>query len=112
MAGTGVHPPSFGQKLRWHGKVNMQKNFATVHKKLHQIYQKHRRTHPENGDSKQMCCMWSTNDPPDIIEGTPPFEDIEEAFDITVDDDTAMELYDMDLDEAARKIMDMMTEQC
>ena len=26
--------------------------------------------------------MWSTDDPPDIIEGTPPFNDIEDAFGI------------------------------
>lgn len=89
----------------------MTDNYANVYETLHQIYQKHRREYRENRDSKQMCCMWSTNDPPDIIEGTPPFYDIEDAFGITVDDDTAMELYDMDLDEAARKIADMRTEQ-
>ncbi len=90
----------------------MKNDFKTVYDTLHRIYQKHRREYRENGDSKQMCCMWSTNDPPDIIEGTPPFEDVEDAFGITVDDDAAMELYDMHLDEAARKIMGMRTEQC
>jgi len=59
-----------------------------------------------------MCCMWSTDEPPDIIEGTPPFDDIEDAFDITIDDDAALELYDMYLDEAARKIVAMRAEQC
>jgi hypothetical protein len=44
---------------------------------------------------------------PDIIEGTPPFGDIEDAFGITFDDDAALELYDMDLDEAAVRILEI-----
>ena len=79
---------------------------------LHRVYQKHRRHHPENGDSQQMCCMWSTDDPPDIIEHTPPFHDIEDAFDIAIDDDAALDLYNMRLDEATRTILEMKTEQC
>ncbi len=90
----------------------MKNDVVMVYETLHRIYQKHRRQYRENWDSKQMCCMWSTHEPPDIIEGTPPFEDIEDAFGIAVDEDAAMALYDMDLDEAARKIMAMMTEQC
>jgi hypothetical protein len=56
--------------------------------------------------------MWSTDDPPDIIKGTPPFDDIEDAFGISIGDDTALELYDMDLDDAAMKILEMKTVQC
>lgn len=44
--------------------------------------------------------MWSTNDPPDEIEGTEPFCDIENAFNITISDDDALELYNMTLKEA------------
>ncbi len=84
----------------------MKTDYQSVLDTLQRIYQKHRRDHPENGDSQQMCCMWSTDDPPDIIEGTPPFDDIEDAFGITVDDDAALELYDMHLDEAARRILE------
>lgn len=87
----------------------MKNDYQTVYDTLHRIYQSHRRDHPENGDSEQMCCMWSTDDPPDIIEDTPPFDDIEAAFNILVDDDAALELYDMHLGEAAKKIMDMCT---
>ena len=79
---------------------------------LYGIYQTHRRKYPENShDSRQMCLMWSTDDPPDIIEDTPPFVDIEEAFAIFIDDDAALDLYDMHLDEAERKIWKMKTEQ-
>lgn len=69
--------------LAWENKI--KNDFETVYDTLHEIYQKHRREHRENGDSKQMCCMWSTDDPPDAIEGTPPFDDIENVFDIIVD---------------------------
>lgn len=84
----------------------MKSDSKTVYETLHRIYQKHRRKYRENGDSKQMCCMWSTNAPPDIIEGTPPFDDVEDAFGITVDD-AALELYDMHLDEAAVRILEI-----
>ena len=92
----------------------MKPNYQSVYRTLLQIYQKHRCHYPENSDSKQMCCMWSTNDPPDIIEDTPPFDDIEAAFGIRISDDddfAALELYDMDLDEAANKICAMIEEQ-
>ncbi len=85
----------------------MTNDVKTVYETLHRIYQKHRRKYRENGDSKQMCCMWSTDDPPDIIEETPPFDDIEDSFNITVDDDAALELYDMHLDEAAVRILEI-----
>lgn len=86
--------------------------YQNTYKILHQIYEKHRRKYKKNSDSKQMCCMWSTDDPPDIIEGTPPFDDIEDAFGISIDDDAALELYDMHLDEAARKIIEIRQRQC
>jgi len=54
-----------------------------------------------------MCCMWSTDDPPDIIEGTEPICDIEDAFGIQISDDEALEIYDMYLDQAAQKIREI-----
>ncbi len=84
----------------------MKDKNKTIYESLHRIYDKHRRKYKENSDSKQMFCMWSTYDPPDIIEGTEPFCDIEDAFGICIDDDDALELYNMDLDEAAKRIND------
>ena len=86
----------------------MKNKSQAVSQTLHEIYDRHRRKYPENSDSKQMCCMWSTDDPPDNIEGTEPFCDIEEAFHISIDDDQALNLYDMDLDEAANRIIKIM----
>ena len=51
--------------------------YKTTYKILHKIYNKYRQRYKENSDSKQMCCMWSIYDPPDLIEGTEPFRDID-----------------------------------
>ena len=74
---------------------------------LHEIYNKHRRKYRGNPNSKQMCCMWSTHNPPDFLSDTQPILDIEDAFDIKIDENEAMEIYDMMLDEAVKKIIEM-----
>ena len=91
--------------------MNKMSNHELIYQTLHEIYQKHRRHYRENSDSKQMCSMWSTDDPPDIIEGTVPFVDIETAFGITIDDDEALNLYDMVLEDAALRIMELQKEE-
>ena len=55
--------------------------------------------------------MWSTYDPPDVIEDTEPFNDIEAAFNITIDDDDALDFYDMDLKDAAKNIIELQKEK-
>lgn len=72
------------------------------------LYNKHRRKYKTNPDSKQMCCLWSTCRLPDILTATPALCDIEDAFGISLDEDEALKIYDMDLDEAAGTIMEMM----
>ena len=84
---------------------SMKHSLPSIYGVLHAIYSKPRRMPRENPDSKQMCCMWSTDDPPDIIEGTDPICEIEDAFGIQISDDQALELYDLHLDQAARKIL-------
>ena len=88
----------------------MNQNYHEVYSTLHAIYDKYWRKYRENPDSKQMCCMWPTDDPPDVLEGTEPLLDMEEAFDIVIDEDTAIELYDMMLDEATKKIIEFMAQ--
>ena len=84
------------------------KTFKTTYETLYRIYNKHRLQYRENTyDSQQMCLMWSTDDPPDVIEGTEPFCDIVEAFGICIDDDASADLYDMTLKEAAKRIIEM-----
>ena len=92
--------------------VGMKESLSSIYDALHAIYSKHRRHHRENPDSKQFCCMWSTEDPPDVIEGTEPLCDIEDAFGIQISDDEALELYDMHLDQAARRILEIKDRKC
>ena len=82
-------------------------NDVYAYQTLHAIYDKHRRKYRGNPDSKQICCMWSTNNPPDTLSDTRPIYDIEDAFSIEIDEDEAVEIYDMKLDEAIKKIMEM-----
>jgi len=56
--------------------------------------------------------MWSLANPPDIIEDTPPFQEIEKAFNISLDEDNCLELYDMDIEEAVVEIQDIIKQQC
>mgnify|MGYP000438573259 CR=1 FL=1 len=75
---------------------------------LYNIYNKHRKQYPENSyDSKQMCLMWSTNEPPDQIEYTEPFDDIEAAFNIEITEEDSLELYDMTLKEASIRVLEI-----
>jgi len=51
--------------------------------------------------------MWSTNNLPDSLSDTQPIFDMENAFNIEIDEDVAMEIYDMVLDEATKKIIEI-----
>ncbi len=83
-----------------------------IYKKLFQILMKYKKRYKNPPKSEQLACMWSINNsPPDIIEDTPPFHDIEKAFNILIDEDDCLELYDMDINEAAGKIEDMIQNQ-
>jgi hypothetical protein len=81
------------------------------HDKLYKIYQKYRKKYKGNPDSKQVCCMWSTTNPPDDIEDSRQILEIEKTFDISIEDEDCYLLYDMDLDEAALKIAEMIKQQ-
>ena len=83
-----------------------------IYEKLFQIFMKYKKRYKNSPKSEQLACMWSINSPPDIIEDTPPFHDIEKAFNISIDEDDCLDLYDMDINEAAVKIEDMMQNQC
>ncbi len=65
--------------------------------KIHEKYSSKR----YSDESSQMCTMWSTDDPPDILEDTEPLEAICNMIDKNIDEDYAVELYDMTLKEAA-----------
>ncbi len=87
--------------------VDIKSRRDSAYSVLHAIYARYRVKHRENPDSKQMCCMWSTDDPPDEIGGTDPLCDIEAAFDIRIGDDDALDLYDMTLAAAVNRLIDI-----
>ncbi len=89
----------------------MSDTYKIAYQTLLAIYDKHRRKYRGNPDSKQICCMWSTNNPPDFLTDTQPIFDIEAAFNIEINEDEAVEIYDMVLDEAIQKIMAMKNAQ-
>ena len=73
-------------------------------KKLRELHMRYRKLYKGNENSEQMCCMWSISRPPDDIYNTDQVYSIEEAFNIELSEDDALELYDMDIVEAAEKI--------
>jgi hypothetical protein len=79
---------------------------------LKEIYDKYRKKYKSNPDSGQMCCMWSTSNPPDVIFDSEQILTIEDKFDIELSEDDVMKLYDMDIYEAVRKIEDLKQGQC
>jgi len=79
--------------------------------KLKTIYYRYHKKYPSNLDSGQLCCMWPINNPPDDIYNSSQISSIESAFNIELSEDDALELYDMDLSEATKKIEDIMRSQ-
>lgn len=90
----------------------MDNEYKETYTKLYKIYKKYQKKYKHNPDSHQMCCMWSTVNPPDTIEDTKPIYEIEKTFEINLDEDEALVLYDMDLDEAAQRIIEIKRGKC
>ncbi|MCP4131158.1 MAG: hypothetical protein GY754_09275 [bacterium] len=83
-----------------------------IYSMLNSIYEKHSKKYKQHSKPEQMCCMWSTSDPPDVIEDTDPFRNIEDVFDISLEEDDCLELYDMNIDEATAQIANIIKQQC
>ena len=71
---------------------------------LREIYNHFRKKYRGNPDSGQMCCMWSTSNPPNDVFNCDQMYSIEEKFDIEISEEDAYKIYDMDINEAAEKI--------
>ena len=61
-------------------------------------------------ESSQMCTLWSTDNPPDILEDTEPLEAICHTINKDIDEDYAVELYDITLKEAAMSLYNFLKE--
>jgi hypothetical protein len=75
-----------------------------IYDKLYGVYRKYQLRYNRNINSGQMCLMWSTHRLPDVLTETKQVSDIERAFGIDLDEDEAVELYDMTLDRAVEFI--------
>ena len=79
----------------------IMKNQSTVtYKKLYGIYKKYQLRYNRSCTSGQICLMWSTHRLPDVLTETKQISEIEKAFAIEFDEDDAIELYEMTLQEA------------
>ena len=79
--------------------------------KLRELHLKYRRKYQGNSNAEQMCCMWSTYNPPSDIYCTDQIYSIEEAFNIELSEDEALDIYDMDTVDAAKTIDMMIIQQ-
>jgi hypothetical protein len=79
---------------------------------LKKLYNRFRKNYRGNPDSGQMCCMWSTSNPPDDIYNSDQIISIEKEFNIELSEDQVLEIYDMDLSEAVIKINSIRQNQC
>jgi uncharacterized protein YcnI len=79
---------------------------------LKKRYNKFRKNYRGNPDSGQMCCMWSTSNPPDDIYNSDQIMSIEKEFDVALSEDQALEIYDMNLSDAVIKINPIGQAQC
>jgi hypothetical protein len=71
-----------------------------IFNKLCTIYKKYT-SNKTPFEESQICMLWDVNDPPDILEISEQHQEIEESFGIEIDEDSAVEMYDMNLREAS-----------
>ncbi len=58
-----------------------------------------------------MCLFWPIKNPPDILEGTKQLKVIEDEFELEITEDEAVEMYDMNLQEASEYIQKLISAQ-
>ena len=87
------------------------KNTSTKNK-LQALHDQYRKLYRGNSNRKQMCCMWSINDLPNDLVNTDQIYSIEEVFNIVLSEEDAMDIYDMDVVDAAVRIDVLLQEKC
>lgn len=74
--------------------------------KLFILFRKYVHSSKPNVES-QMCLLWSIKNPPDVLEDTKQLKDIKTAFDVSITEDQAVEMYDMNLLEASEYVQSL-----
>jgi len=90
--------------------VIMKNDYQDIFDRLYKIYRKYLKKY-KNLDSNQVCCMWSTKNPPDEIYECSQISDIDKEFNICLSEDDALAIYDMEIDEATEYIIKMINEK-
>ena len=85
----------------------MKLNRQNIYDRLYKIYIEYCRVF-KNKDTGQMCCMWSTTDLPDEIYRCEQIHNIQAEFDLSLTKDDALEIYNMDFDDAVNFIIRLM----
>ena len=75
--------------------------------KLHKKYSGRRISNKES----QVCSLWSTDYPPDVLQCTPQLDEIEAYVDFGFEEMEAITFYDMSIEDAASYIFDII-ENC
>jgi hypothetical protein len=96
--------PSQGEIAKIKKELNIMNDKAL--KKLLLLYEKYVPNSKPDASS-QICLLWSTKNPPDVLENTNQLEAIEEEFKIVINEVEAVEMYDMNLLEASRYIQQL-----
>ncbi len=78
--------------------------------KLLLLFKKYSPKSKPSADS-QMCLLWSIKDPPDVLEGTKQLKAIEAEFETEIGEDEAVEMYDMNLQEASEYLLQLIIAQ-
>ncbi len=78
--------------------------------KLFLLYKKYAPNSKPDANS-QMCLLWSTKNPPDVLENTKQSEAIEKEFEIIINEVEAVEMYDMSLLDASKYIQELVETQ-
>lgn len=87
------------------------KNTSTKNR-LQELHDQYRKLYRESTNPKQMCCMWSIKDPPNDLVNTDQIYSIEEIFNIALSEEDVMDIYDMNVVDAAARIDVLLQEQC
>ena len=81
LAEANLVPPRFIKPIG--SPIIMKTEYKDIYDRLHKLYKKHLRRF-KNPDSKQICCTWSTRNPPDEIYECSQMDDIQDEFNIRI----------------------------
>ncbi len=109
LGGLGLATaPGYPTERKNYNFMRLFKMNDEIFKKLCTIYTKYT-SNKSPSEESQICMLWDINYPPDVLEITEQHQEIEESFNLDIDEDSAVEMFDMNLREASeflKKLID------